>query len=477
VTTVEILLISSTALLAIVGWAPFHVRRKLAIAAAVLVLLSGIASVAIDGLRWQLVPILAAAAIALGFATLRLRRRDERQDGGRPALRVALAGLTTVGCLGLIAAGGAAAWAFPALQLPAPAGSSPVGTTVVQWVDDARPEQATGDPADRRTVVAQLWYPAAKPAEGSEFSRYLGRDAREADLVAGGLSDAFGVPRFLWNDAVAGWTNSVTDAAPATGDQRYPVVVFSPGSGGVRSQNTAWAENLASHGYVVVALDHPYDSAAVVLDDGSTIRSRLTTTGNEAEDKRLATAQTVTRAADLSFALTQLERIERGEITGPLTGRLDTDHAAVVGHSLGGAAAIRAGIRDPRFDAIIDIDGYPYYVAAKPFAQPLLALVAGTGTGDPQSDKDYAARLTEVFQQSSAPSYRLTVPGAGHLSFTDASLFLPPVPALLGSLDRASGPRITAGASLAFLDATLRDAGQKPGPALARFGDLTSFRD
>jgi predicted dienelactone hydrolase len=44
------------------------------------------------------------------------------------------------------------------------------------------------------------------------------------------------------------------------------VVLFSPGLAGVRSQNTAWAQELASHGYVVVALDHPYDSAA--LADG-----------------------------------------------------------------------------------------------------------------------------------------------------------------------------------------------------------------
>ena len=44
------------------------------------------------------------------------------------------------------------------------------------------------------------------------------------------------------------------------------MVLFSPGLAGVRSQNTAWAQELASHGYVVVALDHPYDSAALLAD-------------------------------------------------------------------------------------------------------------------------------------------------------------------------------------------------------------------
>ena len=57
---------------------------------------------------------------------------------------------------------------------------------------------------------------------------------------------------------------------------------------------------------------------------------------------------------------------------------------------------------------------------------------------------------------STSPSYWLTVPGAAHLTFTDAPLYLPPVPALLGTLGRSAGP-----ATLAA--------------ALARHGDLATF--
>ena len=56
----------------------------------------------------------------------------------------------------------------------------------------------------------------------------------------------------------------------------------------MRTQNTAWAQELASNGYVVVAVDHPYDSAAVVLGDGTLLRSRLAATGDEAADDEVA---------------------------------------------------------------------------------------------------------------------------------------------------------------------------------------------
>ncbi|WP_214417156.1 alpha/beta hydrolase [Sphaerisporangium fuscum] len=208
----------------------------------------------------------------------------------------------------------------------------------------------------------------------------------------------------------------------------------------MRTQNTAWAEELAGRGYIVAALDHAYDSAAVVLDDGRTIRTRVVATGDDEEDRRLATGWTAVRAADLSFVLTQLGRLDRGEIPGLLTGRLDVHRAAATGHSLGGAAALQAARQDPRFAAVIDMDGFPRDPAPQPFNQPVLALTHDVKPGE---EPDYIPRLTRVLQLSTKTSYRLTVPGSAHLTFTDAPLFLPPLPTLIGSLGRTAGPHIT----------------------------------
>lgn len=78
-----------------------------------------------------------------------------------------------------------------------------------------------------------------------------------------------------------------------------------------------------------------------------------------------------------------------------------------------------------------------------------------------------SAAYASSWAASTATSYRLTAPGAAHLTFTDAPLYLPPLPSLVGSLDRTEGPRITAAAGLAFLDSTLRDAPGDPATALS----------
>lgn len=462
---VELPALASAAVLVSVRWLPPGARRPSTLAGAAALAASTVA-LAVLGIRWQLVPVLAGGAIALAFAAAPLLRRR----AGRPVRRVrwwlALPG--SAACLALILAGATAAWALPPPVFPEPSGAYAVGTTVVQWTDPDRAETATSRTDDMRTVVVQLWYPAQDGLPAARRARYLGRTAQEARLVAHGAADYLGIPGFILDGPARARTRSVPDAPAAGG--RFPVVLFSPGLGGVRTQNTAWAEELASRGYVVAALDHPYDSAVVALADGRTIRTRLAATGDPAEDNRRAAGWTAVRAADLGFVLSQLGRLDRGAIPGLLTGRLDTRRAAATGHSLGGAAALQAARQDPRFAAVINLDGFPRDPAPRPFRQPALAL---THDIEPGEEADYLHRLTRVLQLSTATGYRLTVPGSAHLTFTDAPLYLPPLPSLVGSSGRAAGPRLTAAVTAAFLDATLRG---KPGDlaaALSRHGHLT----
>ena len=341
---------------------------------------------------------------------------------------------------------------------PRTARTAAVGTTVVQWTDPDRAETSTPDTGDRRTVVVQLWYPAQPVTPGAPRAQYLGRTRQEADTVAAAEADYLGVPAFLLDGPARARSHAVFDAAPAAG--RFPLVLFSPGLGGLRTQNTAWAEDLASRGYVVAGVDHPYDSAAVVLADGRTVRTQVAASGDL---KR--TDWIDLRSADLSFVLTQLAQ---GELTGPLAGRLDTVRVAATGHSLGGAAAMRAAERDPRFTAVINLDGGPDPDQA-PLRQPVLAL---THAIEDRADADYVALLSQILERGTATSYRLTVPGSAHLTFTDAPLYLPPVPAVVGSLGRDESVRMTTGTCAAFLDATLRGRSVDLPATLSRHGDL-----
>ncbi|MGW1607307.1 alpha/beta hydrolase family protein [Streptomyces eurythermus] len=467
VSPLEMLAVLGAVALVMARWLPAAVRPRVTIAAGAVLVLSAIVLSAV-GFRWQMVPVLAGAAVALPFALSPLLRRRT----GRPARRarwwLALPG--TVACVGLIAAGPVAAWAFPVPVFPEPSGRFPVGTRVVQWTDPHRPEGFTADPHDRRTVVVQLWYPAQNSPAGAQRARYLGRTEHEARTVADALAGQVGLPGFLVDGVPSARTHAVFDAPVAGGAGRFPVVLFSPGSGGVRTQNTAWAEDLASHGYVVAALDHPYDSAAVVLADGRTIRSRTSSTGDRAKDDDLAAGWTAVRAADLSFVLTRLDRLDRGETTDPLTGRLDTGRVAVTGHSMGGAAALQAARQDRRFDAVIDLDGYPHGPASPPLRRPVLALTAAI---TPETDPRYLPRLAKALEAGTETSYRLTIPGAAHLTFMDGPLYLPPVPSITGSLGRARSPRVVAATTLVFLEATLRHKPGDPAAVLSTYGGLS----
>lgn len=400
-----------------------------------------------------------------------MARREHGRRRRRPGTWLTLTGAV------LLLAGLALHWAFPPARILAPTGPYAVGTTVVEWVDPARPEPATRDPDDSRFVVAQLWYPAeATPASARAW--YLGRDAHEAQVVAHGAARSYGLPPVVLDRAAAAREPAGWAAPVASGAQRFPLVLFSPGLQGIRQQNTAWAIELASHGYVVAALDHPYDSAVVVRADGSVVTSTVRSTGNDVEDQRRADGWTAIRAADLSFVLTRLAAGDPGSggsAAVPLAGRLDLDHVAVTGHSLGGAAALQAATLDRRIRAAIDLDGLPRTVRPGDHHPPVLVLVAGRESGHADNDRRYADAVAATLADSAPPSFRLTVAGAGHLSLTDAALYLPPLPSLFGTAGRTTPIRVTEQASLAFLDTTLRgaDPAELPG-RLADLGALTA---
>jgi dienelactone hydrolase len=350
-------------------------------------------------------------------------------------------------------AGVGAAITFPIPDFPTPTGTYAVGTTVVEWTDPERPETWTTDPDDVRALQTQIWYPAEASPDDVERALYLGRSEAEANVVAEGVGDFLGIPRFVFDGQVVARTNSVPDAPVASGKERFPVVLFSPGGGMGRFTNTAWAEELASHGYVVAALDHPYDSTAVVFADGRTVRRADHSVSSEAEAYRLSEELAAVRAGDLSSALTHLGRLDSGEVESVLAGRLDTDRAAVVGMSAGVGGAFQAARTDERFSAVVALDGRPYDGDPGPYDQPVLALTSQIGLED---NPTYLPDLGRALERGTTTGYLLTIPGTAHSTFTDAPLWMPPVSSLVGSLRRTEGNRVITELTIGFLDAELR---------------------
>ena len=452
----ELVTILGALAMAVARWQPERYRRRVAIGA-VAVGVPAAVGVLLFGLRWQLVPVLAAMALVLPSLVLLIAPSRGRAPGRAPRWVAAPA---TVVLVGMVAGGAAAGWAMPVPMFPQPIGQYPVGTTTLQWTDADRAETATSDPDDRRTVVAQLWYPAA--SDKGPRAPYLGRTPEEAATVAAGLANYTGLPGFVLDGLAHASTPAILDAEPADGAQ-FPVVLFSPGLGGVRGQNTLWAMELASHGYVVVALDHPYDSAAVVLADGTVVHTRVAATGDDARDRQLGVGWTTVRAEDLSFALTSLGKTRFARV-------LDLDRVAVTGHSLGGGAALMAARLDHRFDAVVDLDGFPYDPSPGQFPQPVLVVNHPLGEDEKADFLDAADRVLDL----AGAGYRVEMPGTAHLTFTDAPIWLPPLPSVVGTLGRYPGPELTAEITMVFLDHELRGQGSEPRLrlSLSGFGEL-----
>jgi len=77
----------------------------------------------------------------------------------------------------------------------------------------------------------------------------------------------------------------------ADNQRRYPVIILLSGIGAVATDYTTLAEELASHGYVVIGADAPYSTVLTVFPDGRVInRTREGNPGEQAaseEQQRL----------------------------------------------------------------------------------------------------------------------------------------------------------------------------------------------
>lgn len=125
---------------------------------------------------------------------------------------------------------------------------------------------------------------------------------------------------------------------------------------------------LASTGYVVVTVDHPYDADIVTFPDNTTIYAANITTEEQTVDDLYV------RVKDISFVLDQLSQLSVSSTLLPALGtRIDFCKLGIFGHSLGGATAAQVLLSDSRFVGGFNLDGTFYgsvieHGLTKPFA-------------------------------------------------------------------------------------------------------------
>lgn len=251
------------------------------------------------------------------------------------------------------------------------------------------------------------------------------------------------------------------------GENSFPLVIFSHGAFGYYQSNVSTYMELASHGYVVISLDHPCHSFFTEDTEGKLI----TVNPEFLQEVMLANEESITeeevvkmsrkwieiRTADMDFVLdsvkeakadhgcsdtwfTASEEIEEDILQ--ILAMTDTEEIGIMGHSMGGAASVTVGrIRDD-IDAVIDLDGtmlgeqlsyengvYQYY--EEPYPVPLLAIdnenhyLEGESIG--------VLYVNRWVLENAVDSKHTYFVGSGHMNFTDLPLFSPALASLLGT--------------------------------------------
>jgi hypothetical protein len=308
------------------------------------------------------------------------------KDSGRltRALAVTLATLVLLG----LPFPGQAQTAAPSLanRIPAPSGPFAVGRVELQWTDSSRTEPFVPTLSARRELVVYVWYPA-DVSRGATFADYLPHLATIAAAIGdSALNEELGSARSaIMSGAVR--SHSVDNAPVRAAGRPFPVLVFSPGFGESSLTYSAQLEDLASHGYVVAGIEHPFDTYAVRLYPDrvapfaaarwDSARARP----NGAVGYQLA--QVPLRAGDVRFVLGQLGRSGFRSGKARFAGALELHRIGAFGHSLGGFAAASACRFDARIRACMNEDaddsGRPFDggPVPLPIKQPFLFFATG----------------------------------------------------------------------------------------------------
>jgi pimeloyl-ACP methyl ester carboxylesterase len=319
-------------------------------------------------------------------------------------------------------------------SLPEPTGPHSVGRVSYDWVDPARTEIYAANSEDRRELVAFVWYPA-KPQPAVEFAPYLPRAWAPA-------------AEFLGLNLAGVRSHAIPEAAVAADNAAYPVLLLSP-SGFPPLLLSAIAEELASHGFVVVGVNHTYETTVTAFADGRVVPMNPAAiggalgpqTGLYEEVFRQRESVCEYKAADLASVAGQLERLN-ADPTEHLAGRLDLARVAALGHSFGGDAALEWCRTDQRCLAAVNLDGALWSEVGRvgldrPAMQVLAEHREFAVTGE-EAVKAGAAPNVDWFEAEKAitfggwrtvqaraqPGYTVQVRGATHLSFMDVP-FLP----------------------------------------------------
>lgn len=451
-------------------------HNKYLLIGALSILTVSITHLFVEGYRWTMVPLYVVTGILLLLIVLRVvnfKKSTKIHALWRYTGYLFILLLMTVG--------GFLSTALPVFQLPAPTGEYPVGTQTLHFIDSSRSEIFTDDVEDKRELMVQVWYPAQASQEKRDRLFMMG--GQQFSNVMNGYGNSFGLPSFTLKYWKYIGANSYQAAEIQQKVTSYPVVLISHGLGTSKMLHTSQAENLASHGYIVIGIDHTYSSVATLFPDG-----KVTTFTTELSDKNIQAASGKLEQIwleDIKYMLEQLEVLNQGDVEGAarFQDRLDLSRIGIMGHSFGGAVAYDAVQANPNLLAGINMDGTLLNSAdPEDFSENLSGENKSFLFMFPDSFVQNSTELpenTSISQEISQlmkkerkiinhhiqhGGYGIHIKGTEHFNFTDLQLYsnLLKYTGMTGKIDGKRGAEIVNSLIIQFFDQTLKDKAAPP---------------
>ena len=289
---------------------------------------------------------------------------------------------------------------------PEQPGPYPVGVTSIQVDDPSRPDAELG----ARPLRTEIWYPsvdATRDMPKNKYSDFLLRGVvpgsiAEAETALGGYRKGLTVA-----DLDQTFQNTgVRDAQVRDG--KWPLIVFSHGSGGTRVGYVYFTEFMASHGFIVVAADHIGNSRFTIVN------GKVVVAGGPR-----AQASAADRPKDISFLIDTMTRMNGGG-DSRFAGRIDLDKIAAAGMSFGGSTTENVVESEKRVKAgIMLAPGGPTGDRTN-FTTPVFMMIA---TEDGTLKEAGNVRNRAYYNASKGPHYFVEIKDAGHFTFTSVDQY------------------------------------------------------
>ena len=360
----------------------------------------------------------------------------------------------------------------PLESIDPPTGKYNIGTQVYFWTDNFRSEVYTTDPTDHRELMVQIWYPA-KGGENYQKAPHVTFPKKSISSIA----KTAGLPASFGNHGTQLVSNSVYGLSPIQ-NEKFPLILFSHGDGGLLTQNTSQVEELVSNGYIVIACNHTYNASITFDKEGSPIPYKQNVSWNEQAQyhKKYYTNLLINyRYQDLAFLLKTLKQnlLNDGSVN-PFKKNIDFEKVGAMGHSMGGGTTYIAMLKNKEVKAGVALDGWFFGLldedaktnTKKPFLHIGQEQFLDTDIeGDINFSKD-GKRNFDIYNtilETNIESYGVYIKNSLHYSYTDMKLiynqdapFSLPLDSL-GEVDKKIVDKVLDKTVLEFFNYTLKD--------------------